>query len=79
MNAQALNILKTAALYTGIYAVYVTIVWIAMVTIQVFWKPILVMFVIFVSLLTLDRVVFKQSPNFYPDYDTCMAWVKSKF
>lgn len=39
-----LNVLKLAALYTGIYFVFLLAYWICMVTLLVFWKPLVTFF-----------------------------------
>ena len=49
------NVLKNTLIYTGIYFVYCTLVMLIMVTIQVFWKPVVFMFFVILALLTLDH------------------------
>lgn len=50
-----LNVLKNTIIYTGIYFVYCTAVFLVLVTIQLFWKPIAFMFCIILALLTLGH------------------------
>lgn len=54
------NILKNSLIYTAVYFVYCTAVFLLLVTIQIFWKPVAFMFCIIVALLTLG--------HFYPNF-----------
>ena len=40
------NVLKLAAIYTGVYFLFLMAYWICFVTIAIFWKPLVTFFVI---------------------------------
>ncbi len=47
------NILRNTLIYSGIYFVYCMLVMLVMVTIQIFWKPVIFMFFVILAALTL--------------------------
>lgn len=55
------NVLKNTLVYTGLYFVYCTAVFLVLVTIQLFWKPIAFMFCVILALLTFGHYVPKYA------------------
>jgi len=54
------NVLKNTLIYTGIYFVYCIAVMLVVVAIQIFWKPVVAMFLIILAFLTADHYSSKR-------------------
>lgn len=52
-----INVLKLAAVYTGMYFVFCTLYWICFVTVSLFWKPIAIFFTVVLTLLGVEYFV----------------------
>ena len=60
MNA----VLRNTLIYTGIYFVYCMLVMLVLVTVQIFWKPVIFMSCVILALLTLGH--YKPELNILP-------------
>lgn len=69
------NVLRNTLIYTGVYFLYCMAVFLVLVTIQLFWKPIVFMFCVILALLTADHYT---AGKWYPDPAEVWALIRAK-
>ena len=72
-----LNVLKNTLIYSAVYFLYCTLVFLVLVTIQLFWKPVVFMFFVILALLTLDH--YSKYDDVFQTPSQLWTTVKTKF
>jgi len=69
------SVLRNTLIYTGVYFVYCMLVMLVLVTIQIFWKPIIFMAFVIFALLTLGY--YKPHLNIFPTPSEAMNRIRT--